>query len=684
MTDVKKTFVFEPLMKIASAKKSLKELENIAIDVQKTIERKDLTPKEQSKLVGDQLFKSGEYKSLASARAQGSRVVMAKDLSVAKRFWGKMHAVASTSVNKTEKDVKLANSRIREHFATGFSMHILQTYAAPAIRAVNAAIKQTISTFSDFDKVYTDFIVKSEEFGRVMTRGELYALSSGEAFSATNFAEAAERFSASGIDVMQNTDALRTSLELATIANIDYNESSNVLIKTMQAYHIPLSDAARITDTMVGVANASTAELKDLSSWFGYAAQSAYLGGVEIEEFSTILGVLSSTGMKNVGAATRQLFMQFQKEAVREKFKGRFGLASDEDFRDMDRVIKQLRTYAQASDDIKGVSRDIAVTIGGKVTAQTALTSLLTAEEKLWIDIGNASLKAGTTAELYTKITDNAWHSLERIKNSLQLIMIQFGEAFAPILKYVGIALKYFVDGLLAIPTSIKAAFGIIVMTAAAGLGALITVVLSYTAAVSIATGAAEMLEIGNARGAETNARGIAVWTRLTAAIANYNKALLSTHAVQTKTTGSTTTLNAAAVTSNRAFKGMSAMMGGAMIAMVGFGIQASATAKHLFAEARVVNMLTSLWIGLHIAKYGGVAGAVAGIGVGGAAFAIGQEQISRSEIDYQIQRTTGTQATYINVDTVTIDNVEDFESFTNELVNLSVAESNALGMIGD
>lgn len=669
----------EPIINKAALQK---ELETAGATIKNLLSDKNLGRTEKRDKIATELFKSKEYKSIDSAKIGATNVMYSGRLSSARKFWNKLHSIAVKSTKKTESEIKDANKNIREHFETGFSMHILQIYAAPAIRAVNAALKQTITTFSEFDKVYTDFIVKSEEFGDVMSRTELYALSVGEVFSATDFAQAAERFAASGIDVTQNTDALRKSLELASIANIDYNESSNVLIKTMQAYHIPLSEAARITDTMVGVANASTAELKDLSSWFGYAANSAYIAGTTVEEFSTILGVLSSTGMKNVGAATRQLFTQFQKESVRDNFRGMFGLDVDEDFRDMDEVIKKLRAYTQASGDLKGVSREIAVAIGGKVTAQNALNNLLGAEESLWQSVSAASMKAGTTAELYTKITDNAWHSLERIKNSLELVMIQFGEMFAPILKVISAGLEMFVKSLIAVPSIIKSTFGVIILTAATALGAIVTVALAFTGAISIVTGATQLLTIRTEQASMTNARARDVWVNLTTAIWNYNVALFSTHKTQATSTKLTENQTRANVTLSTSLKTAQAMAYGFMGAMIGFGIQASITAKHMFAEAKLVNLLTAAWIGYHAAKFGGPLAPFIAVSAAGASLAYGESQIHRAEIAYGMERRAGVGSnTYIshtyNVEMSGVNNPEDMITQLNTFGDFTVTGVN-------
>ena len=123
---VEKRFNLRMGLETQEANKSLKEFENIALKVQKTIGRQDLSRIQKRDIIGGQLLKSGQYKSQTSARSAATKVLYAKDISAAKKFWNQMHTIATKSTRKTEGEIKQMNKNIREHFETGFSMHILQ------------------------------------------------------------------------------------------------------------------------------------------------------------------------------------------------------------------------------------------------------------------------------------------------------------------------------------------------------------------------------------------------------------------------------------------------------------------------------------------------------------------------------------------------------------------------------
>jgi hypothetical protein len=86
-----------------------------------------------------------------------------------------------------------------------------------------------------------------------------------------------------------------------------------------------------------------------------------------------------------------------------------------------------------------------------------------------------------------------------------------------------------------------------------------------------------------------------------------------------------------------------------------------------MFAEARVVNLLTASYIALSVAKYGAwnPAALIGGAALGTTALAYGESQIHRAEIAYGMERRAGVGSnTYIshtyNVEMSGVNNPED------------------------
>ena len=110
----------------------------------------------------------------------------------------------------------------RSLIQTGFGLHIVQMYFLPILYAFEQISAKMISTYSEFDKMFTDYMVKSEEYGEWLSQSDFYKGSVGQTYGITDAASAAERFAASGVDVAKSQQALTSVMQVATVAQMDY------------------------------------------------------------------------------------------------------------------------------------------------------------------------------------------------------------------------------------------------------------------------------------------------------------------------------------------------------------------------------------------------------------------------------------------------------------------------------
>ncbi|MDD4247515.1 MAG: phage tail tape measure protein [Methanosarcina sp.] len=356
---------------------------------------------------------------------------------------------------------KRQNETIKNSFTAAFSLHIVQMYLNPFIRAIRVVVTQAIQTFAEFDKVYANYLAKSTEFTNKVTQQQIMLASVGQTYSINDYADAMERFSASGIDVAKNQKAVIDVLRTAKVANIEYSDAANGVIRTMEAFQMNITQSTAIVDAMANAANASTAELEDMVKWFEYAASSSFQAGLQVQDLAKYLGILSSTGMPGAGAAFRQMLLQFTKADIRQKFKAAFGF-TEADFLNMNKVIGTLRTYVQTADDQAAASQKIVSLLGGKVTSQQALNNLIRAEPDLWNRVTAAVQNAGTTQQLYADVTDNTASAIERITNNITILKAAVGKVFGPLVS----AIDWFVNGITKLITMspyVQSALGIVV-----------------------------------------------------------------------------------------------------------------------------------------------------------------------------------------------------------------------------
>lgn len=620
-TDSRNALINEARAGIAEGKAELEA--EIAASQQRMQERAE-HEKQITSYIADHQKKREQLIKEAQAGVKEGQKELDADLKASEK---KRHAESKAELKKHAKETKEINDQIANHFKTGFSFHILQMYALPVLRAVNRMAKQTLTVFSEFDQKFADYVAKSEEYASHISRADFYKIVAGQSYSLSDAADVAERFAASGIDVAESQLALQRALEVSKISGLAYKDATNGVIRTMQAMHLSIDDVTYITDSMVNAANASTAELKDMVGWFEYAASAAYNAGMNVQQLSAMLGILSSTGMPNAGTAIRQMFMQFSKEDVRQKFKERFSWITDDMFHDMDSLVSGLRDYVQQSDDMTKAAREVTTLIGGKVTAQQSLNNLLVAEPHLWDQVRSAVTKTGTTADLYAKVTDNAADAMLRMRNSMQLMMAQIGEFLYPTLKIMDKILQTVVQVVSATPGPLKQLAGAFLF-----LGSIVSSLafgfMTLVGGMSIVQGVTLLLKTQMGAGAIT--------------AGGYKMALKALWAELVRVGGAS---NIAASSTQRlslSFKGLTAAVSGLMGGMLGYYAAQHAVDNHMLTEARLVGHLTSLWVAYSAAKTVGLVtpwGALAGAGAFSASELLIQSKISEWEREQRMAR---------------------------------------------
>lgn len=554
-----------------------------------------------------------------------------------------------------------------------FSLHIIQMYVQPFVRALNQLLRTTLTQFAEFDRYYADYLAKSMDFEKVVSRKEIFAGGVNQVYSIQNMADAMERFSASGIDLTQNQRALTDVLQLSVTAAITYDEAANSVIKTQEAFQLSINDSTMIVDALTNAANASTAELKDLTEWFGYASGMSHEAGINVQQLAAYLGILSSMGMKSAGTAFRQMLVQMTDENVRQKLQAAFG--QEFDFLNMDETLLRMRAYVQASSNQAETIQKITSALGGKVNARESLTRLLTADEQTWNRIMSATERSGTAAELFDTMTDNAAGNLDKVKNNITIILAQIGEAFSPILKVLVVVTGWIANFINAMPTFSKYLIGGLIILAGA-LAGVIGLLVSLVGLYYMAFAANQMFEKGSLKAA------FSIKTLM------YNMSALSItlleHITITETAAVSqqhlaTGMNA----TNLATKNMKLGMLSGLGAMVSYMGYQYAMEEQSYALARALSLVSAAMTGAMLGTtIGGPIGAILGVTAGVGIGFTQQQGISRAQEESTLARRRASQygksdittyqdtgaKNYFNIQQVTIPNVSNPEDLATGL----------------
>lgn len=122
--------------------------------------------------------------------------------------------------------------------------------------------------------------------------------------SATDAAAAMTELAKGGFSVQESMDGAKGTLQLAAAAGIDAATAAEIQSQALQAFGLNADYAATAADVLANAANASSAEITDISSGLAQSGAVANQFGLTIEDTAATLGVLSNAGIAGSDAGT--------------------------------------------------------------------------------------------------------------------------------------------------------------------------------------------------------------------------------------------------------------------------------------------------------------------------------------------------------------------------------------------
>lgn len=163
-----------------------------------------------------------------------------------------------------------------------------------------------LKTSGDFEEAMNTLQAASgasgDEFQALREKAKEMGLSTK--YSATESADAMTEFVKAGLSVTDTLEAVEDATNLATAAKMDMAQVVTIAADTMAQFNLKASDMGDIADTLMTAANASTTEVDQLSEALKYAGIVAGASGISLQETSTILAALASSGIKGSMAGT--------------------------------------------------------------------------------------------------------------------------------------------------------------------------------------------------------------------------------------------------------------------------------------------------------------------------------------------------------------------------------------------
>jgi hypothetical protein len=184
---------------------------------------------------------------------------------------------------------------------------LLGELAHDALGALTKSLDQASRNFVDLELTLTQITASMGKTGdeAKALRDEFQKVVSQQTdlgYSAVEAAEALESLVKAGLKGEEAVKALRASLEMARIENIDTARASEMLTTVMNQFKLSADDASRVVDVLVNASAVGRGTASDFAEGLKYVGTMANMMGLTLEETTATLVALNNAGLDATSA----------------------------------------------------------------------------------------------------------------------------------------------------------------------------------------------------------------------------------------------------------------------------------------------------------------------------------------------------------------------------------------------
>lgn len=205
------------------------------------------------------------------------------------------------------KDLDKASKSADKSFGSMMKSAKAATAAFVSVGAAAGAVFiKSARTYGDFSEALQDVSAKTGATANQLDELSVSMRNAAKAtrFTATQTAEAGTFLAQAGLNVREINDALRPTLDLAAATKTSVQNTADFMTNIMKGMGMTSSELERAADVLAVTTAKSNTNLTDLATAMSYAAPSARAMGMEIEETSTLIGMMANAGIKGSMAGT--------------------------------------------------------------------------------------------------------------------------------------------------------------------------------------------------------------------------------------------------------------------------------------------------------------------------------------------------------------------------------------------
>lgn len=226
------------------------------------------------------------------------------------------------------------------------------------------------------------------------------------------------------------TGALRAAIDLAAASDIELAQASDAVAIAMATFGLSAEDATGIANSFVRAADASIAEVSDLTYALENIGPTAAAMGMSLDDVNTTLAVLSTRGIRGAeaGTALKSMLTNMQRptDAVRAAWEtlGTSLYDAEGNMRALPDVMGDIERGLEGMTEEQRnlLIQQLAGTYGMK-----AMQTLLGEGEEGWHAMAQAMGSAASASDVGETRTQGLAAAMEQLKGSIQTFMIVAG-----------------------------------------------------------------------------------------------------------------------------------------------------------------------------------------------------------------------------------------------------------------
>lgn len=365
---------------------------------------------------------------------------------------GKAYVIIS-AMDKTRAGLEQAkanlNSFVKKYDAISTNLLSKGTQMAAMGAGALTGPLAALNTFAEFDQAMRTTKAKMSATGQAYKELSELAREYGRttSWTAKEVADSMVIMASRGMKQKDIEETLPNLLNFGRAGSSNLEESAQVLLSTLAAFHVPFSEATKYADAFTAAMNNSALNMGTLSESLKKSSPYAYEVGMNIEQLAAGLMAMSQ-GSIDASLAGTAMTNFLSRMAKKDNYLLGYGINLFEEngnYRNFDNVYADLIAAGKRIKEEFGQKEFMVFleTAFGKYAAAGVANILESKDLGVYLaQLRNSQGEAERTAK---EMESGIWGSIQRIKSAWTDLWLTFGSVFAPVVEnledaFVGVA----------------------------------------------------------------------------------------------------------------------------------------------------------------------------------------------------------------------------------------------------